>query len=215
VTTLHLFTIAAQMAAAVTAVALARRRTEHAPAAVALVLLALASVAQLAIARRLPPARVEPYEGGARALVYLDGAIVLGAAAVTPALALAVSLSPMRRRAAVAVVAIAWLVVSVVLAVLYPSPAVRGASLVRLYLAADLAGLLVSVGALVSWVRLRAKSTSAHAVAIFLVLLDLTILLIPGGPWRVAGASYDPIQIGITLFFAAFAAVQGVLYVVA
>src|SRR5262249_13600694 len=50
-------------------------------------------------------------------------------------------------------VAGAWLLASVVLAALYPSPLVRGERLQRIYLAADLIGLFVAIVALARWAR--------------------------------------------------------------
>jgi hypothetical protein len=216
-TDLRLVTIGAQLAAAGAAVMLARRRAEHVPAAGALVLLAVASVAQLVLALRLPPPSAEPYEGPARVLVYLDGAVVLGAAVVTPALALAVFLAPEWRRRAVTVVGAAWLVASVVLAALYPSPLVRGDGLQRVYLAIDLIGLFVAVAALARWARwarARASPGSAHAVAIGLVVLDGAILVAPFSPWRgsIFAGRYDVVQILMIVLFMTAAVAQGVLW---
>ena len=122
--------LAAEVAAALTGVLLARRRGEHRPAAVALVLLVGAAALELPILAALRPLP-RPVEGAARVLVYLDGALYLAPIATVPGLALAVSVSPERRRAAVAAMAGAWLLASVVLAALYPSPLVRGEGLRR------------------------------------------------------------------------------------
>lgn len=71
-------------AAATTGVLLAIRRVEHAPAAVALVLLAAVSVARGPLNAALSPHPIEPWQGAARVLVYLDGALELGAASRSP-----------------------------------------------------------------------------------------------------------------------------------
>lgn len=209
--------VGAEVAAAVTGVLLARRRPEHRPAAVALALFAVFGVAMFPLLAALTPLP-RPVEGAARALVYLDGALVLGAAAVTPGLALAVSVSPERRRLAVALVLGAWALASLVLGALYPSPLVRGEGLQRVYLATDLIGLAISIVVLLGWARRTMAagrwSGSAPMVAIGLVLLDLGILLVPYSPWRgsLFAGRFDVVQVGIVIFFAAFAAVQGVLW---
>lgn len=211
--TLQAAALAAESTAALTAVVLARRRAEHRPAAAALVLLVAAAALELPILAALRPLP-RPIEGNARTLVYLDGALCLASIAAVPGLALAVSISPGRRRAALASVAGAWLVASVALAALYPSPVVRGEGLRRVYLAADLMGLLASIVALAWWARLRRSPGSAHMIAMGLVLLDLGILLVPFSPWRGAlfAGRYDVVQLGIVIFFAAFTAGQGVLW---
>jgi hypothetical protein len=200
--------IAALVLASVVAVLLARRRPGHRPAAVALVLLSVVNVARLPIAAALPP-RVAPWEGASRALVYLDGALVLATAAVTPGLALWTFLRD-RRRLALACVVGAWLLASVVLAALYPD--VRGASLQRYYLAADLIGLAASSLALASWVRKREAPGTSQATAIGLVFLDVAILVTPFSPWRgsVFAGRYDVTQLEILVFFAAYS-VAGVI----
>jgi hypothetical protein len=137
---------------------------------------------------------------------------------VTPGLALAVSVSRERRRRVVAVVIGVWALASIVLAALYPSPLVRGEGLRSVYLAADLIGLAVATVALLGWARRTMAagqwSGSAPMVAIGLVLLDLGILLGPYSPWRgsLFAGRYDVVQIAIVVFFAAFAAAQGVLW---
>lgn len=217
-TDLRAATFAVMILAAVTAVMVTRRRPGHVPAAVALVVLAVVTLARVPIYAALGPPSVEPYTGAARVLVYVDGAMVLAAASVTPGLALAVAVPAERSRFAVAVVTGVWLVASVVLAVLYPSPLVRGEGLQRIYLAADLIGLFVSAIALISESRrgIAAKKSpgSASMVAIGLVLLDVAILLTPLSPWRgsVFGASFDGVQVEIIVVFAAMSAAQGILW---
>ena len=84
----------------------------------------------------------------------------------------------------------------------------------RVYLAADLIGLFVSTVALIAWARrgIAAKQSpgSAPLIAIGLVLLDAMILVMPFSPWRGSAFAgrYDVVQLGIAVFFAAFAAAQ-------
>lgn len=203
--------IGAQVAAAVTAALLASRRPDHRPAAVALGLLVTSVVAELPVLAALAPLP-RPVEGAARALVYLDGALLLAGAAVVPGLALAICLSKPRR--AVAGVVVAWLLASVVLAALYPSPLVRGDGLRRIYLGADLTGLAVTAIALALWRRTPRSPTPAHVVTLILVFLDLAVLLNPLGPYKAGlfGVPFDPVQVTILVGFAAVALYQGALW---
>jgi hypothetical protein len=212
VTGLQAAAYVAEALSAVAAVALARRRPEHVPAAAALVLLCLFNLARipLTVNAMLPP-RAEPWEGAMRVLVYLDGAIVLGEAAIVPGLSLALAAEKPRRLLA-AIVAI-WLLASVALAALYPSPLVRGEGLRRVYLAVDLIGLFVAVVAL-AWARRRRLPGSSDMVAIGFIILDLALLLAPYSPWRGGFFSghYDMPQVVILIFFAALAVLQVILW---
>jgi hypothetical protein len=134
--------------AAASAVAVAHRRPGYVSAAVALVVLAAIDLLDgLTLAALAPMPR--PIEGPARVLVYLDGAFNLATSATVAGLAVTIASTPERRRRAVAIVAAAWLLASVVLAALYPSPLVRGEGLQRIYVGADLIGLSVASVALV------------------------------------------------------------------
>jgi len=207
-----------EVLAAVSAVALARRRPAHTRAAVALVVLALIAVVGAQVAAALTPPSVEPWQGWARVLVYLDGALNLATSATIAGLAVSLAVAPERRRFAVGAVVAVWALASIVLAALYPSPLVRGESLQRVYVAADLIGVFVSTVALVSWARagIAAKRSpdSASAVAIGLVLLDLAILLTPFSPWRgsIIGGRFDVIQVEVLGFFAVISAAQVILW---
>lgn len=203
--------IGAQFAAALTAVLLTMRRSSHRPAAVALSLLVASVVVEIPILealRTLP----RPVEGAARLFVYLDGALLLGGAAIVPGLAASVCAE--RPRRAVAGVVVAWALASLMLTVLYPSPLVRGAGLQRVYLAADLTGLAVSAVAFAMWRRNPRTPNSAHGVALFLILLDLATLINPLGPWRAGlfGVSFDPVQVTILAGFVMTTLFQGVLW---
>ncbi len=203
--------LAAQVAAATTGILLAQRRPEHRPAAVALVLLVAAPLTGLPLLAALHPLP-RPVMGMARALVYLDGARVLVPMAVIPGLAMAISLD--RPRRAVAAVAAAWLLGSIVLAALYPSELVRGASLARVYLAADLAGLVVSIAAWARWGSLHRSPTAAHLIFFALVIGDLAILLVPHSPWRegLFAADFDGVRFMVLLMFSVVAVFQGILW---
>src|SRR5262249_16740346 len=100
--------LATMLAAALTAIVVARRYPEHAPAAGALAGLAGCNLLRAPIVRLVPTA-VERYHGAKLLAVYLDGALMLGVQAIVPALALAVAVTPERRRFALAGVGVAWL----------------------------------------------------------------------------------------------------------
>jgi hypothetical protein len=202
VTPLHAAAIASEGVAAVAGIVLAVRRREHVPAAVALSLLAVA-------------AAVQAKTGSDPWLVMVDRVVLLGEAAVPPALAVSVFLSPRLRRPVLACVVGAWLVVCLVVAVV--PPPVASPLMQRVYLGADLAGLAVSIASFVTWAwwaRGRASLGSAQSVAVALVLLDLGILLAPHSPWRssVFASSFDVTQVTILTFFAVVATVEVILW---
>ncbi len=197
-----------EIVAAIVAVLLARRRAEHRPAAVALVVFTLADALRLPVDTALPWSEA-PYAAlGMRALVYLDTALVLAMEAVLPTLAVVVC-SERPKRPLVAMVA-AWAAVSVGCAVLYPSPMVRGDGLARVYLAADLAGLFVTIVAFVQWARRRESPSSSHVVALLLMAADVVVLLVPFSPWR-AGIfqRWDTAQFALVLLFFTLTLYQG------
>ena len=206
---------ATQIAAAVSSIALARRRTEHVPAAVALVVLAGVPLAR-------GPLRVALHTPGAEplhtVLVYADGAAELATYATVAGLALAVAFGAAHSRRARALAVAAWALASVALGALYPSPLVRGEGLQRFYFAADLVGLFVSAIALVGWAQrgMAAKRSpdSARRVALALVALDGAILLAPFSPWRgvLFGSDFSGIQVIVALIFATFAVAQGIAW---
>jgi hypothetical protein len=200
---------ATEIAAALSSIALAKRRTEHVPAAVALVLLTLITLARGPLSHALSVA--SPPES---ILVFVDGAAELGTYATVAGLAVAVAVGAEHRRRTAAVAFAVWALASIALAAMYPSPLVTGRGLHRVYFAADLVGLFVSAAALAYWTarKLAAKRSpdSASIISFGLVTLDGAILLAPFSPWRgnLFGSSFDGICVIIIVFFAAFFAVQ-------
>lgn len=202
---------AIQIAAAVSSIVLARRRAEHWPAAIALVVLTVVAVARGPLGEAL----ASPVDGSARvALVYADGAAELATYATVGGLAVAVAVRQRHRRRALAGAVVVWALASIALGAAYPSPLVRGPGLQRIYLYADLAGLFVASCALAAWamhaVGERRSPKIRDIVALSLVALDGAILLAPFSPWRgeVFGADFAGIQVIISVFFAAFAVAQ-------
>ncbi len=201
---------ATQIAAAVSSIALARRRAEHVPAAVALVVLTLIGLL------RGPLRAVVDAPGGSEryALVYVDGAAELATSTVVAGLAVAVAVDATKRRRVLAGGIAVWALASIVLGAMYPSPLVKGAHLQRIYFAADLIALFVSAVALARWLQrgaaMKRSPDSASLIAIGLVSLDGAILLAPFSPWRgvVFGSDFSGIQLIIAIFFATFAVAQ-------
>lgn len=197
--------LGAQIAAAVSSIALARRRAEHVPAAVALVVLAVVGVARGPLGAPLDASQGDPW-----ALIYVDGAAELATSAVVAGLAMAVAVTGNQRRRAFALTVVAWALGSIVLGIASPV----GQKLQRFYFAADLVGLCVSAAALVRWgqrlgaAKLSPDSTSVIALGLF--ALDGAILLAPFSPWRavVFGSDYTGVQLVIAMFFAIFTTVQ-------
>lgn len=210
-TPLHAAALAAEIASAVAAVALARRRPAHRPAAVALAVLLAANLLRAAVVSALPwPPPSGPLQGFDRLLICFDRAFALAAVCAVPGLALGASVE--RPRRAVAGLVAVWLLASVVVGALYPSPLVRGAGIARVYLAADLAGLFVAVVVLAQRALSKRPPTSAHAVALALVASDLAILLAPYSPWRGdLFGRYDGAQIMVVVLFVVLFCFQGVL----
>jgi hypothetical protein len=141
----------AQLVAALTAVAVARVRREHRAVALFLAVQVVANGAHRALRLAvLEPARTAaagaPFTGGVRAVGHVVTALGLTWPVGLAALAVAVLL---RRRVWPAVVL--WLVVSMMLAITYPTT--RGPVLARALLACELAAVVVVLGAIVSWWR--------------------------------------------------------------
>jgi hypothetical protein len=205
---------AAQVLAALAAVLLARRHAPHRPAAVALVLLAASNVGHAHVSATLTPYSVEPWRGFARVLVYLDGALGLTSYAILAGLPIALAAPPERRRRAGLIVAGVWLLASVVLAALYPSPYVRGAGLQQVYVAADFVALAVAALALLTEARAdiaaRRSPSSSSAVATAFVLIDGGLLVAPMSPWRgdVFVTPYFGPQLVIAVLFSIIAATE-------
>jgi hypothetical protein len=187
VTGFQLAGLGAQVLAAVGAVLLAQRHRAHVPAAVALVLIAAGNVLQAPVLAALRPLP-RPVEGIAYVLVYIDGALSLSYYAIIAGLPVVLAVPPEQRRRAAVGVGAMWLFASVVLAVLYPSPYVRGAGLQQVYVAADFIALGAASLALIIEARgdiaAQRLPSSASAVATALVILDGGLLVVPFSPWR-------------------------------
>jgi hypothetical protein len=170
----------------------ARKRPEHRYAAGALTVGLAADVVRKAIlVWVLLPAEViageAPLSGSARLACDIDNALFLAYPAALAALSLWTFL---RRRPWSVALAYALLVAG--LAVAYP--ATRGDVLARVYVGADLAAVVVTIGAFVMWFWRRDPPTLTHGVAALLGLAELATL-IPYRfsifeSWTIARAAY-------------------------
>jgi hypothetical protein len=205
--------LAVEGTSALTAWAVARRRPDYKPPAVALTTLFALGVLGVPLdMNALLPPRAEPWTGWHLWLVYVDGAIKLASSAVV--VGLAAFLCFENRRRALVIVGVVWAAASITLAVTYPSPMVRGANLQKLYFDADLIGLFAGFGALLTWAICERKAPSlAHIVTIFLLFCDGAILLTPLGPWRTdVFGDFGPARLILLLMFATLTLFQGVLW---
>jgi len=195
------------MLAAISAVALARRRHEHAPVAWYLGIIAVARLAGWSLAL-LP-------SGGtvwiARSALWMTGSFAL------PWLVVG-AMSPearkgMRHARVVSAVA-SWLAVSGCLALAYP--AIAAEEPMRLfYTALECASLLACCAFVISWLRrgapiarLRA-STLAERTTLSLVGAYFALLFLGAWPRGLWGAAWRPQQAGLVALYGGLAIVQG------
>jgi hypothetical protein len=205
--TLLLLPTGLQVLAAVFAILIARLRATYLPAAVALTLIPALTILVTVIEILLHGLPV-PYEGTARVLFHVEVAAKLAQDAVVGGLAVAVAVGPERRRLLVGCVVGVWVVASVIVAILYPSPLVRGLGLARVYFGSTLLGIAVGTLALVAQTRAglaeKRSPTGAEMVGLFLVLLSVGVLLVPFSPWRAApfpAEAFSGVQIFIAIMF--------------
>jgi hypothetical protein len=209
--------VTAQALAVFTAFGLARKNPAHRPIAIGLACLLALSVLRAALVYGvLRPERAAmadpaaPFSSPlALAAVYLDGAAFLAETLGTAAIVAAVYLEKPRRP--LVALAGAWLLASVTLAVLYPSPLVRGAGLARVYLAAGLASVAVSIACVLRFAQRRISPRAPQAVALFLLAADVAVLLT--GPWRASiFVGWDSAKVVLLVAYVFIAGIQGVLW---
>lgn len=169
---------------AVLAARLARTRAEHRPIAALLAAAAAADIAAWALAALvLAPARAElgaaPYQGAARMAFHGTQATFLLWPAGLAACASAVWLP--RARGAVAGVGAVYGLSCAGVVLAYP--ALRGAALAQVYLAAQLAAAVVVVGAGVAWWRRRARPTFSDGSMLLLGAYHVAVLVASRAPF--------------------------------
>jgi hypothetical protein len=206
--------LAAQVVAAAFAMLIGRHRRSYLPAAVALTLIAAVNVFERLIAPTLDsyPA---PYQGLPRFFFHLESASRFAGDAVIAGLAVVVAVSPERRRGVVVVVGAVWLLASVVVASLYPSPLVRGMALARIYFASVMLGIGVGTIAMVTWagksIALKRSPGGADTVALWLLIFNASVALVPFSPLHSAPFSpeaYTGVQVFIVWVFSLLAAAE-------
>jgi hypothetical protein len=141
--------------------------------------------------------------------VYLDGAAWLAEHLMLAALAAAVFLE--RRRRAVIALTGAWALSAIVLAAAYPSPAVRGPGLARVYLAVELVSVALAVACIIAFAGRRLSPRAPQGIVLFLLATEIAALA--AGPWRswiFQGWDAERVMLLVSYLFIAF--IQGVLW---
>src|SRR5262245_31710238 len=202
---LLLVTISLQIVAAIVAAVVAVRRIDHRPVAIFLGTMVLVSIARWGLVTWLiAPFHAdhpgEPLTGSIAIAGHVDAALFIAWPAGIAATAIAVFLG--RRPWAMGA---AWLAASIAIAAAYPLT--RGDVLRRCYLAAILASLAVSIGAMAMWTRRQERLTLPRAVVLLLTLFELSTLLGPwiGDPFN----DWDRAQILYSMLYAGLIALQG------
>jgi hypothetical protein len=205
--TLLSIALAAQVLAAGFAILIARRRSSYLPAAVALALIAAINVLERLIAPTLDGAPV-PYQGLPRVFFHIESASKFAGDAVIAGLAVVVAVAPDRRRRAVTTLGGVWLLASVVVAALYPSPLVRGLALGRIYFAFAMLGICVGTIAIVTWaaksIAAKRSPGGADTIALWLLIFDADVALVPFSPLHGApfsAGSYSGVHVLILWVF--------------
>lgn len=187
------------LAAAISAVLLARRRPDHLPFAIFLFVVAVATAIRDRLAALYPllrPLGSPPLEGAARVALHMDQALFLtwaGGIATT-----SIVLFAERRRLAI-LPGIAWIGLVAYLATHYP--AVRGEDLRRVYLAAELGALCVAAACIILWTWRRLPPTPARVGLLAVAIVDGVTLV--AGAWRHGFWDHWHLQqIALTLLYA-------------
>lgn len=175
---LSVLTQVLQVTSVTCAVVLARRNREYRPIAIFLSGVASADLLAWALtAWILPPPQEPPLSGFARVAAHIDSALFL----TWPACLAGTALSVFLKRRAWRVVASLWAVMVAALVLTYP--ATRGVVLQRWYLAAELAALMVTLGAIIQWAWHTRELPRVHHIALMLIFgVDVASLI--AGPWR-------------------------------
>jgi hypothetical protein len=202
---LLLVTAGLQLSAAASAAVIAIGRVDHRPVAGFLGAMVLAFVARFGLVTWLiEPFHAshpgEPLTGSVALAGHLDAALFIAWPAGIASTAIAVFLK--RRPLAVGV---AWLAASIAIGAAYPLT--RGDVLRRCYLAAVLASLVVSIGAMAMWTRRNERVTLPRAAVLLLMLFELSTLL---GPWMGDPFNdWNRAQILYSTLYAGLIALQG------
>jgi hypothetical protein len=173
--------IALQIGCAGAAVILTLRRDDHFPFAAWSVGSTMASLARLILLATVLPVRPlgsPPFTGAERVAFHVDEALFLSS---TAGLAAMVIVLFGRRRWLALLPGLAWGVAVSYLATHYPE--VRGETLRRVYLGAELAALAISAASIVTWGWRREWPTPPRACAITVCLVDAGLLVAGAQRW--------------------------------
>jgi hypothetical protein len=206
------FALAMLMLATGTASLLAGRKLDHRPVATALAVILGADVVRTLIGVSIPC--FGPYRGADRALFNVEESLYLFWPVVAlvwlPLRVLVVERTRERSLLLCGAVA-AWAALATSTTLLYPW--LRGDPLRQLYLATELAALVVAVGALGTWVRrggLREGAPRAAAVVVaLLVAVELSGLFFGAWPQGLFGDAYVAQQASLVALYGVVAVVQG------
>jgi len=197
---------AALIGATATAVALAWRRVDHRSFAVFLTVIAAASLIRSVLPTIAPirPLESPPFTGAARLAFHADQALFL----TWPAGLTALAILLFAGRRPFPMIALLWAGAVAYLIARYPT--IRGETLRRFYLAAELAALAGAVASLASFWQRRATITPAHTCALLCFGADAATL--GAGAWRWGfWVHWELTQITYALLYTVLLAFQGVL----
>jgi hypothetical protein len=180
--TLTVLVVVLQAITAILAVVLAGRTREHRPIAFFLCGALCADLIRWALAAWVPPPSPEGplLTGLAHGAFHIDSALFL----IWPAGLAGTALWIFLRRRAWVVIPV-WAATVAALVVTYPTT--RGAVLQKWYLAAELAALAVTLGAIIQWAWKREVPRFHHVALMLVAGVDVAALI--AGPWR--GVIYD------------------------
>jgi hypothetical protein len=193
--------------------ALARRRAEHRPIAALLTVGLVADVCRRALAVLiLDPTHARlgsaPFTGWPRVAGHAGEALFLAWPAAIAAAAIAVfhlGTPEAKRRGHLAIAAVYG---AALLALVVTYPITRGDTLVRCYLAANLAAIVVGIGATGTWISARRLPEVQHFAIALVVVAELVSAV--AGPWRLdLFGSWSLAQVSYALLLGVLIALQG------
>ena len=195
--------------AAASAMVLARRRADHRHFAIFLAWFVCVEVLRSALGQSfnlVRPPGLPPFIGAARVAFHIDQAMELSWDAGLAAVAIIVF---PRQRWRVVIVALVWASMVAYLATHYPE--VRGDSLRRVYLAAELTALAVATASIITWTWRREPPTPARICVLCVCIADLITLL--AGAWRWGyWIHWDLNQVAFALTYATIAVYQVIIW---
>jgi hypothetical protein len=188
--------------ASVTAVGVARRMPEYRPVAAVLVVILAANIIRQIIEPYIITSPGDPpLTGTARVLGHIEQALYL----LDPFAIAAGSIALFLERRPWPLIPF-WAALVAALVLTYPLS--RGAVLRQVYLDVELAALVVSVGALLTWAR-RWERVEQHRRAMALIIAADAVIVVLG-PWRYSlGVRWDLALTGELMLFGLLTFLQG------